>query len=141
MNLRAHEAYATTQMQTSVASASPIDLVVMVYDRIFEHLKSAESALQAGRSADEFIAKALELISVGLQSCLIREQGCEIADNLSALYDWANRKILIGKLKKDPTVWIEVRQVLYPLAEAWRTLAEERRESAVTQIVAAQGGA
>lgn len=129
MNRRAYQAYADTQVETAVCSARPVDLVVMVYDRLFEHLRSAETAMQTQQSADVAITKALELIGVGLQSCLNLQEGGEIADNLAVLYDWANRQILLGKLKKDPMLLAEVRRVLTPLAEAWRTHAQSQSEA------------
>ena len=41
MNQRVLQAYANNQIETGVASARPVELVVMVYDRIFELLKQA----------------------------------------------------------------------------------------------------
>jgi len=127
-----HQAYMNNQLETGVASARPVDLVVMVYDRIFEHLRNAEKAQQSGQSVEPYISKALELTQVGLQSCLNPEGG-EIARNLADLYDWANRQILLGKLKKDPQPWAEVRRVLTPLLEAWREIAMAQTEAAVAQ--------
>lgn len=135
MNRRAYQAYADTQVETAVSSARPVDLVVMIYDRLFEHLRTAEVAMQTQQSADVAISKALELIGVGLQSCLNPQEGGEIADNLAALYDWANRQILLGKLKKDPMLLVEVRRVLTPLAEAWRTHAQSQSVAAYQQTV------
>lgn len=140
MNRRAYQAYADTQVETGVASARPVELVVMVYDRIFEHLKAAELAMQTQQSADVSIGKALELIGMGLQSCLNADEGGEIAENLSALYDWANRQILLGKLRKDPMLLVEVRRVLTPLAEAWRAHAQSQSMAAYEQTAAFQAG-
>jgi flagellar protein FliS len=126
MSRRAHLAYAETQFQTAVASARPIELVVMVYDRIFQHLHSAELAFEQNQRTDVAIAKVLELIMVGLQSCLNHEKGADISANLSDLYDWSKQQILLGKLNKDASRLAEVRKVLSPVAEAWRELAEQQ---------------
>ena len=136
MNQRVLQAYANNQIETGVASARPVELVVMVYDRIFELLKQAESALLAGQTIEPFISKALELTNVGLQSCLNPTDGGEIAKNLTKLYDWANRQILLGKLNKDPQPWADVRRVLLPLLEAWRDIAQAQSEAAMAQTQA-----
>jgi len=133
MNQRVLQAYANNQIETGVASERPVELVVMVYERIFELLNQAESALLAGQTMEPFISKALELTNVGLQSCLNPTDGGEIAKNLTKLYDWANRQILLGKLNKDPQPWIDVRRVLTPLLEAWREIAQAQSEVAQAQ--------
>jgi flagellar secretion chaperone FliS len=127
-----HQTYMDNQIETAVASARPVDLVVMVYDRLFDHLKNAENALQSGRSVEPHISKALELTQVGLQSCIKPEVG-EIARNLADLYGWANRQILLGKLNKDHLQWAQVRQVLTPLLEAWRQIAQDQSDAVVAQ--------
>jgi len=133
MTQRAHQAYNNNQLETGVASARPVELVVMVYERIFQHLKNAEAAMQAGQPSEVFISKALELTSVGLQSCLNREDGGDIAQNLAELYDWANRQILLGKLNRDPQPWMDVRRVLSPLLEAWQQIAQAQSQAAMAQ--------
>jgi len=133
MNQRVLQAYANNQIETGVSSARPVELIIMVYDRLLENLKHAESALQAGQSFEVYISKALDLTSVGLQSCLNHVDGGEIAKNLGDLYDWANRQILLGKLNKDPQPWLDVRRVLTPLLEAWREIAQAQSEVAQAQ--------
>ena len=42
MTMRSHRAYAATQRETSVSSARPVDLVVMVYQRLLDHLRTGK---------------------------------------------------------------------------------------------------
>jgi hypothetical protein len=49
--LRGREVYETNQRETSVAIATPSELVVMVYDRMFEQLRLVLAGLQAGLCA------------------------------------------------------------------------------------------
>jgi len=120
MNMRAHRAYAATQRETAVSSARPIDLVVMVYDRLLDHLRSAQLQMAAGTDPSESLTKALELINQGLGSCLNMTRGGEIARNLAGIYDWASRDILRARLRRDAQLIQGVIDALQPLAQAWR---------------------
>ena len=124
MNMRAHQAYADTQLETAVHSASPLDLVVLVYDRLLDHLRTAATQLQNGEDSSAAFAKALELLNVGLQSCVDTEQGGEVAQNLLSIYDWSVRELLLARLKKDSQKVTGVIQTLEPLSQAWKALAQ-----------------
>lgn len=120
MTMRSHRAYAATQRETGVSSARPIDLIVMVYGRILDHLRSAELQMSEGADSSESLTKAVDLITTGLEACLDMSQGGEIADNLAVIYNWANREIMLARLRRDPQMLKGVINALQPLAEAWR---------------------
>ena len=120
MTMRSHRAYAATQRETGVSSARPIDLVVMVYARLLDHLRSAQLQMAEGTDASESLTKAVELITTGLEACLDKAQGGEIAENLAVIYDWANREILLARLRRDAEKLQGVINALQPLSEAWR---------------------
>ena len=120
MTMRSHRAYAATQRETGVSSARPIDLVVMVYARLLDHLRSAQLQMAEGADATDSLTKAIELITKGLEACLDKAQGGEIAENLAVIYDWANREIMLSRLRRDSEKLQGVINALQPLSEAWR---------------------
>lgn len=120
MTMRSHRAYAATQRETGVSSARPIDLVVMVYERLLDHLRTAQHQMSEGADSSESLTKAVDLITTGLEACLDKEQGGEIAENLAVIYDWANREIMLARLRRDPQMLQGVVNAMKPLAEAWR---------------------
>jgi len=120
MTMRSHRAYAATQRETGVSSARPIDLVVMVYARLLDHLRSAQLQMAEGTDATDSLTKAIELITTGLEACLDKAQGGEIAENLAVIYDWANREIMLSRLRRDSEKLQGVINALQPLSEAWR---------------------
>lgn len=124
MSQRGRQVYETNQRETSVAIASPAELVVMAYDRMFEHLRAGIEGLERGEDVAEPVGKALDLITDGLQSCLDRQRGGEVASNLDTLYDWACAEILRGRLRRDVQCLQNVLRVLEPVAEAWRLQAQ-----------------
>ena len=116
---RALRSYQNLQTETAVRAASPGELIVLVYDRTIEHLRDAARLVREGQDSGGPTQKALDLISEGLIAALDKENGGEIVENLSALYDWAVRTILRARLKRDADMLNDVVNVLTPLRDAW----------------------
>ena len=123
MNTRAAKMYAENNTHTSVVSADSGQLIVLVYERIFDHLKVAKLALENEQYAIEPFTKAHDLMQQGLLACLDYENGGDVAQSLGAVYEWALREILNARLAKSPAKVQEVLDVLAPLYEAWLVLA------------------
>jgi flagellar secretion chaperone FliS len=123
MNTRAAKMYAENNTHTSVVSADSGQLIVLVYERIFDHLKVAKLALENGQYAIEPFTKAHDLMQQGLLACLDYENGGDVAQSLGAVYEWALREILNARLTKSPEKIQDVLDVLSPLYEAWLALA------------------
>jgi flagellar protein FliS len=119
MTMRAHRTYAANQRETSVSSAKPVELVAMVYQRLLDHLHTGKLQMAAGEDSSESFTKAIDLITTGLESCLDKEKGGEIAQNLAFIYDWAGKEIIRARLRRDPEMIQGVINAFVPLAEAW----------------------
>jgi flagellar protein FliS len=132
MSSRAFNAYATAQRETAVASARPIDLVVLVYQRLIDHLRHSRQLMQEDGDATVPLGKALDLLNSGLEACLDHEDGGEIATNLAIIYQWANREILLARLKNDAPKLTNVIDVLTTVYFAWQ------QNAAVSSATAAQ---
>ena len=126
MTMRAHRTYADNQRETSVSSAKPVELVVMVYQRLLDHLKTGKGQMVAGEDSTESFTKAIDLITTGLESCLDKEKGGEIAQNLAFIYDWAGKEIIRARLRRDPEMIQGVINAFVPLAEAWMEHAGQK---------------
>ena len=129
MNMRAHRTYAATQRETSVSSAKPVELVAMVYQRLLDHLHTGKIQMASGEDSSESFTKAIDLITTGLESCLDKEKGGEIAENLAFIYDWAGKEIIRARLRRDPAMIQGVINAFVPLAEAWLEHAGQKDES------------
>jgi flagellar protein FliS len=112
--------------ETSVGIARPENLILLVFEKLLDHLLSAEKQMQAGELAIEPLDKALDIFKVGLIPALDFEKGGEIAKNLASLYDWSIRHLLKARINKDPAMVNEVREVLMPIYEAWQGVVSER---------------
>jgi flagellar protein FliS len=125
MSQRALNAYATTARETAVSSARPVDLVVLVFQRVLDHLRHGRQMMQQHEDSAVPLTKALQLINAGLQACLDRQQGGDIADNLGHLYEWASREIMLARIKKDSDRISSVIEVLSTVTSAWLELAAQ----------------
>lgn len=124
--MRAHRTYAANQRETSVSSAKPVELVAMVYQRLLDHLQTGKAQMAAGEDSAESFTKAIDLITTGLESCLDKEKGGEIAQNLAFIYDWASKEIIRARLRRDPEMIQGVINAFVPLAEAWMEHAGQK---------------
>lgn len=129
MTTRSHRIYANTQRETAVSSAKPVELVVLVYKRILDHLHTGKIQMFEEVDSSLSLTKAIDLITTGLNSCLDKEKGGEIAENLALIYDWATKEIIRARLRCDPEMIQAVINVFAPLAEAWLEHADQKDTS------------
>ena len=123
MSARAAKMYAENNNHTGVISADSGQIIVLVYERVFDHLRVGKQALEKGEYAIEAFTKAHDLIQQGLLACLDYEGGVDVAQNLGAIYEWALREIIAARSVGSAERIQGVIDVLHPLYEAWLALA------------------
>ena len=121
----ASRAYAATGLETTIADASPEQLILMLHDGLLESLHRARFAMSEGRIAEkgEAISKALAILTEGLMPALDLERGGEIAGNLSALYEYMITRLMLGNLQNDAAHLDEVSKLVQELKSAWQQLS------------------
>lgn len=134
MVYKSAKAYAANEVLTGVNGSDPRQLIVLVYERVFDHLKLAKKALENGDYGIDPFTKAHDLIQQGLLACLDYEGGGEVALSLGAIYEWALREMLSARLNKSPQKVQEILDVMIPLYDAWLALAP--REPVISLSVA-----
>ena len=124
---RGVNAYAKVGLETSVISASPHKLIVLLYDGALVAIKSAANHMAAGRIAEkgEAIGKALEIINTGLRASLDKKGGGEIAANLDALYVYMAQRLLTASVQNKTAMLEEVQTLLADLRDAWTQIGEK----------------
>jgi flagellar protein FliS len=136
--LNATRAYAATGLETTVADASPEQLILMLHDGLLESLHRARLGMTEGRIADkgESISRALAILTEGLMPALDLERGGEIAGNLAALYEYMITRLMIANLQNDTGHLDEVAKLVQELKSAWQQLssATKARGAAVRPI-------
>jgi len=116
----AANAYASVDVATSAASASPHRLTLMLYDAALKHMGKAEAHMMAGRIPEKgaAITMAIQIIDEGLIGTLDLSQG-ELAHNLKSLYEYINRCLLKANLRNDPALLTEPHALLSGMRDTW----------------------
>ncbi|WP_075182067.1 flagellar export chaperone FliS [Pantoea sp. 1.19] len=119
---RGIQAYAQVGLESAVMSASPHQLITLLFDGAHSALVRAGLFIQQGETIakGEALSKAIAIIDNGLKAGLDTEGGGELVANLSALYDYMVRRLLHANLHNDLQAVHEVDGLLTPLADAWK---------------------
>jgi flagellar secretion chaperone FliS len=107
----------------SVATASPHQLLVMLYDRLALDLERGEEALVEGNRdrAREQLLHAQEIV-MELRASL-RVEVWDGGPRLAALYAWLLQELIQANLKGDVRRVRDSRRIVEPLRDAWRQAA------------------
>ena len=118
------QAYAQVGVESAVLSASPHQLVVLLFDGALSAMKKAIILIEQGDipGKGQAISKAINIISNGLQSGLNHEVGGDLAANLDSLYDYMTRRLLKANLHNDINAINEVVELLNNIADAWKEI-------------------
>lgn len=117
--------YARAYQTQAVFTASPGQLVLMLYDGALRFLGHARDALQSPEEAPRRIEivntnliKAQNILAE-LQSSLNHEAGGDHAANLDRLYEYYIRRLLEANMKKKAEPVIEVENLVRQLRDGW----------------------
>jgi len=133
---RALNAYSNVDLVSAVNSASPLQLILLLYDGAIGSLATAKGHMQDMKFAEKgrLISKAIGIIE-GLRSVLDFEKGGEISKNLNDLYEYMKHRLTMANLKNDPEGPAEVIRLLNDLRTAWAKLDERERANVVAEMV------
>ena len=124
MSNLAAQGYARAYQAQSVLTASPGQLILMLYDGALRNLGHARDALESPEETprrieriNTHLLKAQDILTE-LKSCLNFEAG-DHATNLDRLYDYYLRRLFEANLKKTVKPVIEVEELLRHLRDGW----------------------
>jgi flagellar protein FliS len=135
------QGYARTYRSNAVLTASPGQLVLMLFDGALSALAIARDAL--GRPENDMrrlevvnhqLLKAQAIVSE-LQGGLNFQAGGEVAKTLDQLYDYYNRRLFEANLRKQVGPVIEVEKMLGELRAGWAEMLTKQGSSAAAEAV------
>jgi flagellar protein FliS len=115
--------YKTVQTTT----ASPTQLVVMLYDGILRFAREAEESFarkDRARVGDR-IGRGQAVIDELIMT-LDETHAPELAENLVALYGFCKRRFFEANLRNDPRALKDIIDTLTPIRDAWATIASSK---------------
>jgi flagellar protein FliS len=135
------QSYAQTYRTNAVLTATPGQLVLMLYDGALKALAIARDAFK--RPADDVgrievintqLLKAQAIINE-LQDGLNLEAGGEFARTMRGLYAYHNRRLFEANFRKQVEPVIEVERLVRELRDAWaEMLAKQDNTAAIDRL-------
>ena len=123
-NARAMSAYRQVGVQSMVDSASPQQLIKMLFDGLLASINAARGAIERGDISEKVrhIGKAVRILQEGLLGALDREKGGELAGNLASLYDYCTTRLTLANARNDASMVDEVAGLVSTVAQGWNEI-------------------
>ena len=114
-------AYRQVGVETGVASATPHQLVLMLFDGYRDALAQARGAMLAGRieAKGREIGRAVSIVNEGLRAGLNLDAGGSLASDLQALYVYISMRLTHANLHNDVAALEECARLMEPVRSAW----------------------
>ncbi|MES2626581.1 MAG: flagellar export chaperone FliS [Pseudomonadota bacterium] len=112
--------YQSVDVQSKVAASNPHKLISMLLEGALKKIAIANGATKRGDLAQKGVSLsgAIRIID-SLRAALDLERGGEIADNLTALYSYMERRLLEANQKSDVAMMTEVSSLLTEIKSSW----------------------
>ena len=128
VNLSAMNQYKTVDIRSAVASASPHQLISMLYDGALSSLASAKGCIERKdiEQRTKHLNKASNIV-IGLKDFLDMDKGGEIAENLNGLYEYIIIGIVEANRDQSAEKAQEMINLLLELKQGWAAMPLEYR--------------
>jgi len=125
-------------LESRVLSASPVELILILYESASGAVQEARGHLEAHEIAERSrsITKACGILAE-LISSLDRERGGEIAQRLGQLYGYMYNRLIEANRQQADGPLAEVLGLLTTLSEAWEKAGPEAQAPALAPVVEA----
>lgn len=133
--------YSEVAVQSNAAYASPHRLIQMLLEGALEKIAIAKGHMTRRQIAGkgQHIGWAISIIG-GLRASLDMTAGGEIAQNLDALYDYMERRLLHANQENDANALDEVSGLLREVKSAWDAIPEHVQRGHAQAKAAAEPG-
>ncbi|HTT00753.1 MAG TPA: flagellar export chaperone FliS [Steroidobacteraceae bacterium] len=124
-------AYQSVAAHGGVSGADPHHLVVMLMDAALERMSSARGCIERGEHARKakLLHNCVKLIAE-LRGSLNLAEGGTLAQNLSDLYEYMMKRLLVANASSDVSCLAEVSSLLGEIRAAWAAIGPEVRKAA-----------
>lgn len=122
-------AYASLGVETSVQTADPHQLIVLLFEGARSAIAMARLAMEQNQVEirGTSISKAIDIVTNGLQVSLDLQNGGDLAAKLHALYSYMARRLIHANANNDRLALEEVDSLLGEIHSAWIEIADKVR--------------
>ena len=126
MNQAGAKQYQQMNIQTSVANATPHQLITMLLDGLLGRLAQAKGHIDRSdyEGKSKCLGSAITIIGA-LQNTLDLEKGGEIAANLDRLYLYMTRRVFTAGVSNDVEIIDEVVSLVRTIKEGWDGIKDQ----------------
>jgi flagellar secretion chaperone FliS len=133
-----------TYRENAVRGATPIELVVILFDSALDDMRRAASAARASDIEERAAAiRHAMLVLQQLQGTLDFEKGGQVARQFEQFYNLVRAKLLEAQLRNSPELMQQQIQFMSEVRDCWaeaeKQLSPRPSASAVTPAPTAQG--
>ena len=117
--------YQQVGVETRVSSATPHQLVALLFDGFMEALAQARGAMRAKQAEAKGLAlgRAVRIVEEGLRAGLDLRAGGALARDLDDLYTYLAMRLTLANIRDDEAMLDECQRLMQPLQEAWTAIA------------------
>ncbi len=124
-------AYQSVVAHGGVANADPHAMVQILMDAAAERMATARGCIERGeRVRQASLLHSCVKIVGELRGSLNMSEGGSLAQNLSDLYEYMIRQLMLANAKSDASCVIEVAHLLDEVRSAWIAIGPEVRKTA-----------
>lgn len=129
--------YVDEYKKNAVNSASPLRLVIMLYDGAIKFINLGRTALVNKDLYNQnlYLQKAQRIITE-LTSSLDMERGGEVSTNLFALYTYTYNQLVTGNLQDDTVSLDAAEAVLRDLRDGWIQMELQQKQTKIEERLA-----
>ena len=122
-------AYQSVSAHGAVADADPHRLVQMLMDALMERMVTARACIERGEiSRKARLLHSCVTLVAELRGSLNTKDGGPLAQNLSALYEYMARQLLMANVENDMGKITEVMSLMGEIRGAWIAIGPEVRK-------------
>jgi flagellar secretion chaperone FliS len=123
-------AYQSVSVHGGVANADPHAMVQMLLDAAAERMAIARGCMERGETSRQAsVLHSCVLIVGELRGSLNLTEGGALAQNLSDLYDYMIRQLMLANARSETGLILEVARLLDEIRSAWVAIGPEVRNA------------
>ena len=115
--------YGDVKVKAAINSASPHQLIVMLFEGLQERIAQMRGAIEQGNIElkNHKVNQAISIL-FGLRESLNQEQGKDLSARLDSLYDYIQRQLWQAHMRNEAAILDECSALVNEISSAWNQM-------------------